>query len=132
MATPKKGKPSKVIGSVSRFAGTLVGTAVITGKRIIDSASPSGKGKPDKSGGKGVRAPARKKKKAARKTETKAPKTKKKKVVKRKQTGPSGKSGASKKKRAQTTAKKKKSVTPKKETTQQNKAAETSVADVQG
>jgi hypothetical protein len=129
MATPQKGEPSKVIGSVSKFAGTLVGTAVITGKRIIGSATLSSKGPPDKSGGKTVRAPARKKRKAVRKTETKAPKTKKKKAVKRKGTGPSGKSVVSKKKRAHSPAKKKKGVTPKKATTRQNKAAKTSAAD---
>ena len=111
MATPQKGEPSKIIGSVSKFAGTLVGTAVITGKRIIGSATPSSEGSPDKPGKKTLRAPAQKKKKAARKAETKAPKTKKKKVVKRKPTG------ASKKKRTHSPAKKKKGVTPKEKTT---------------
>jgi hypothetical protein len=117
MATPQKGEPSGIIGSVSKFAGTLVGTAVITGKRIIGSAKPSSKGSPDKPGKKTIRAPAQKKKKAARKAETKAPKTKKKKVVKRKPTGSSGKGGASKKKRTHSPAKKKKGVTPKEKTT---------------
>ncbi len=118
MATPQKGEPSKIIGSVSKFAGTLVGTAVITGKRIIGSAMPSSEGSPDKPGKKTIRAPAQKKKKAARKAETKVPKTKKKKkVVKRKPTGSSGKGGASKKKLTQSPAKKKKGVTPKEKTT---------------
>lgn len=111
MATPQKGEPSGIIGSVSKFAGTLVGTAVITGKRIIGSAKPSSEGPPDKPGKKTIRAPAQKKKKAVRKAETKVPKTKKKKVVKRKPTG------ASKKKLTQSPAKKKKGVTPKEKTT---------------
>ncbi len=130
MATPQKGEPSKIIGSVSKFAGTLVGTAVITGKRIIGSATPSSEGSPDKPGKKTLRAPAQKKRKAVRKAETKVTKTKKKQLVKRKGTGPSGKSGVSKKKRAHSPAKKKKGVAPKKETTQQNKDAKTSGADV--
>jgi hypothetical protein len=112
MATPQKGEPSKIIGSVSKFAGTLVGTAVITGKRIIGSATPSSEGSPDKPGEKTIRAPAKRKKKAFSKAETKVPKTKnKKKVVKRKPTG------ASKKKLTQSPAKKKKGVTPKEKTT---------------
>ena len=117
MATPQKGEPSKIIGSVSKFAGTLVGTAVITGKRIIGSATPSSEGSPDKPGEKTIRAPAKRKKKAVRKAETKVPKTKKKKVVKRKPTGASGKGEASKKKRTHSPAKKKKGVTPKEQTT---------------
>lgn len=118
MATPQKGEPSKIIGSVSKFAGTLVGTAVITGKRIIGSATPSSEGPPDKPGKKTLRAPAQKKRKAVRKAETKVPKTKKKKkVVKRKPTGSSGKGVASKKKRTHSPAKKKKGLTPKEKTT---------------
>jgi hypothetical protein len=118
MATPQKGEPPKIIGSVSKFAGALVGTAVITGKRIIGSATPSSKGSPDKPGKKTIRAPAQKKKKAARKAETKVPKTKKKKVVKRKGTGSSDKSGVSKKKRAYSPAKKNKGLTAKEKATQ--------------
>jgi len=114
MATPQKGEPSKIIGSVSKFAGTLVGTAVITGKRIIGSAKP-----------------AQKKRKAVRKAETKVPKTKKKKkVVKRKPTGSSGKGGASKKKLTQSPAKKKEVSTPRKKTThcKTNKTAKNEVS----
>ncbi|MHC4790986.1 MAG: hypothetical protein ACYS8Y_06060 [Planctomycetota bacterium] len=130
MATPQKGEPSKIIGSVSKFAGTLVGTAVITGKRIIGSATPSSEGSPDKPGEKTIRAQAKRKKKAVRKAETKVPKTKKKKkVVKRKPTGSSGKGGASKKKRTHSPAKKKKGVTPKKTTKRIDMDAKTSGVD---
>jgi hypothetical protein len=88
MATPQNDEPSGIIESVSKFAGTVVGSAVITGKRIIGSAK------------------------------TKVPKTKKKKVVKRKRTGSPDKSGASKKKRTHSPAKKKEGLTPKEKTTQ--------------
>ena len=43
MAIPQKGKPLGVIGSISKFAGALVGTAVATGKQIIGSATPPAK-----------------------------------------------------------------------------------------
>ena len=113
MATSQNDEPSKIIESVSRFAGTVVGSAVITGKRIIGSAKPSSESSPDKPGEKAIRTPAQKKRKAVRKAGTKIPKTKKKKkVVKRKGTGSSDKSGVSKKKRTHSPAKKKKGVTP--------------------
>jgi len=119
MATPQNGEPgpSRIIGSISKLVGALVGTAVVTGKRIIGSVRPPSEGPSDKPGEKTVHAPAKRKKKAVRKTEIKIPKTKKKKVVKRKGTGSSGESGASKKKPTQSPAKKKKGATPKKETT---------------
>ena len=119
MTTPQNGEPepSRIIGSISKLAGALVGTAVVTGKRIIGSVRPPSEGPSDKPGEKTVHAPAKRKKKAVRKTEIKIPKTKKKKVVKRKGTGSSGESGASKKKPTQSPAKKKKGATPKKETT---------------
>ncbi len=129
MATPQKGEPSKIIESVSKFAGTVVGSAVITGKRIIGSAKPSSKGSPNKPGGKTIRTPAKRKKKAVSKAETKVPKTKKKKVVKRKPSGSSGKGGVSKKKRTHSPAKKKKGVTPKKTTTRTDMDAKTSGVD---
>ncbi len=108
MATPHNGESLSIIGSISKFAGALVGTAVITGKRIIGEAKP-----PSESSS----AQTKRKKKVIRKTETKVTKTKKKKAVKRKPAGSSGKSGASKKKPAQSPAKKKKIATPKKKTT---------------
>jgi hypothetical protein len=112
MATPQNGDPLRIIGAISKFAGTLVGTAAIAGKQILGSAKPpseglSGKPKP---GEKTSQARSQRKKKAVRKT-------KKKKAVKRKGTGFSGKSGASKKKPAQSPAKKKKGATPRKKTT---------------
>ena len=123
MATPQNGEPgfSRIIGSISKLAAVLVGTAVVTGKRIIGSVRPPSEGPTDKPGKKTVHAPAKRKKKAVRKTEIKIPKTKKKKVVKRKGTGSSVESGASTKTPTQSPAKKKKGATSKKETTPQNK-----------
>jgi hypothetical protein len=123
MATPQNGKPepSRIIGSISKLAGVLVGTAVVTGKRIIGLVTPPSEGPSDKHGKKTMQAPAKRKMKAVRKTEIKIPKTKKKKVVKRKGTGSSGESGASKKKPTQSPAKKKKGATPKKKTTRREK-----------
>ena len=123
MATPQNDEPepSRIIRSISKLAGALVGTAVVTGKRIIGSVRPPSEGPSDKPGGKTVHAPPKRKKKAVRKTEIKIPKTKKKKVVKRKGTGSSGESGASKKTPTQSPAKKKKDATPKKKTTRRVK-----------
>ena len=123
MATPQNDEPepSRIIRSISKLAGALVGTAVVTGKRIIGSVRPPSEGPSDKPGEKTVHAPAKRKKKAVRKTEIKIPKTKKKKVVKRKGTGSSGESGASKKTPTQSPAKKKKDATPKKKTTRRVK-----------
>lgn len=123
MATPQNDEPepSRIIRSISKLAGALVGTAVVTGKRIIGSVRPPSEGPSDKPGEETVHAPAKRKKKAVRKTEIKIPKTKKKKVVKRKGTGSSGESGASKKTPTQSPAKKKKDATPKKKTTRREK-----------
>jgi hypothetical protein len=100
-------KSSKIIGSISKGAGVLVGTAVVTGKRIIGTViSP----RADK-----LQAPAEGKKKVTGKPVSKGPK-KKKKAVKRKATSPSAKSPASKKKSTRVSAKSKQSVTSKKKT----------------
>lgn len=107
MTTPQKDELSGIIESVSKLAGAVVGSAVITGKRIIGSAKPSSKGSKDKGGKKTIRAPSQKKKKTARKTGTKAPTTKKK-VAKGKGTGSSDKSGATTKKKAPSSAKERK------------------------
>ena len=112
MATPQNGEPSRIIGSISQLAGALVGTAVVTGKRIIGSVTPPSKGPSDKSGQKTMQAPAKRMKEAVHKTRTKTPKTKKKKVVKRRETGSSQKSKTSKKKSAPSPAKRKKAVAP--------------------
>jgi len=106
-----KSEPSKVIGSISKLAGTLVGTAVVTGKRIIKTVSPSKAGSLGERRKKTPQAPGKKAKKAVRKTE--GLKTKKK-IAKRKSTGPSQKTVTPKKKAVQSPAKKKKSVTPRK------------------
>ena len=118
MATPQNGEPepSRIIGSISKLAGSLVGTAVVAGKRIIGEAAPPSKDPSDKPGRKTMQARSQRRKKAVRKTKAKVPKTKKKKVVKRKPAGSSGKGGASKKKPAGSPAKKKKASTPKKKT----------------
>lgn len=81
MATRQKDKigPSRVIGTVSKFAGTLVGTAVVTGKRIVRNVTPVSRGSSNELEEKSVQAPAKKKKKATRKKETKGRKKKKKK-----------------------------------------------------
>ncbi|MHC4123325.1 MAG: hypothetical protein ACYSSI_07110 [Planctomycetota bacterium] len=110
MATPRNGEPLRIIGSISKFAGTLVGNAVITGKRIIHSTISSGERPSDKPEEKTSPAQSQRKKKAVRKT-------KKKKVVRRKSTGSSDKGGASKKKSIQSPAKKKKGATHRKKKT---------------
>jgi len=117
MATAQNGEFLSIIGSISKFAGALVGTAVITGKRIIGEAKPPSKGSSDKPKEKNIPAQTKRKKKVVRKAETKVPKTKKKKAVKRKPAGSSGKSGTSKKKPSGSPAKKKKITTRKKKTT---------------
>jgi len=94
MAVPHNSKPLGVVGSISKFAGALVGTAVVASKRIIGSATPPGKGPSDRV----LQALAKIKKK----------------VVTRKPAGSSGKSGTSKKKPTQPPAKKNKASTPKK------------------
>ena len=107
MAAPQNKELSGIIGAIFKFIGVLVGTVVITGKRIIDLGTSPGEGTSDNP-----------KKKSVRKTKAKVPKTKKKKEVKRKSTGPSGKGGASVKKSTRSPAKKKKKTsTPKKKTT---------------
>lgn len=101
MATPQNDEFLSIVGSISKFAGALVGTAVITGKRILGEAKPPSEGSSDKLRKKNIPAQTN---------------TKKKKAVKRKPAGSSGKSGASKKKPARSPAKKKKIATPKKKT----------------
>ena len=123
MATPQNSEPepSRIIRSISRLAGSLVGTAVVTGRRIIGSVRLPCEGPSDKPREETVHAPAKRKKKAVRKTEIKIPKTKKKKGVKRKGTGSYGESGASKKTPTQSPAEKKKEATLKKKTTRREK-----------
>ena len=86
----QKVEPPKVIGSISKLAGALVGTAVVTGRQIIKTVAQANE---QPSGGpRGNSTPTRagKKKKAAIKTKAKGRKVKKrkkKKVAKRKGTG---------------------------------------------
>jgi len=98
MATRQSQKiePPKVIGAISKFAGVLVGTAVVTGKRIVKTAAQAGEEPSPK---------PRKKKKAAVKTKAKGRKLKKK-VAKKKNTGPRRKSKGPGKGPAQSPAKK--------------------------
>ena len=86
----RKVKPPKVIGAISEFAGVLVGTAVVTGKRIVKTAAHAGEELSSKPRKKAVRVPARKKKK----------------VAKKKSTGPGHKSKGPRKGPAQSPAKK--------------------------
>jgi len=120
---------TKIIGSISKMAGTVAGSLVFTGKRIILTLTPSTDSSPDGPAIKSAQAPAKTKKKAVQKRELKAPKVKKKKAVKRKPAGSSGKSRTSKKKSTQSPAKKKKSVISKKKTiSRKTKKATTSKA----
>ena len=118
MPTTKKTKPnsSNIIGSVSKLVGTVVGTTVVTSKRVIRTVKSSNKGPSEKTGKKTEHTPTpvKKKKKTVRKAAVKTPKTKKKKVVKRKGTGSSSVSKVSKKTPAKSPAKRKKSPTAKK------------------
>ena len=105
MATRQSQKiePPKVIGAISKFAGALVGTAVVTGKRIVKTAAQAGEKPLPKPRKKSVRAPASKKKKAAAKTKAKGRKVKKK-AAKKKSTGPRRKSKGPRKGPAQSPA----------------------------
>jgi len=105
MATPQNSESSSVIGAISKFAGTLVGTAVITGKRIVKTAARAGEEPSGKPREKTEKTPARKKKKTAVKTKAKGRKVKKK-VAKKKSTGPGHKGKTSRRGSAQPPAKK--------------------------
>jgi hypothetical protein len=130
MATPQNDGPSRIIESISRFAGTLVGTVVLAGKQIIHLIVSPSEVPSDKLEKKTSRVRSQTKKKAVRKKKIKTPKTKKKKAIKRKPADSTGKGGASKKKRAQPSAIKKKAVTPGKKPTHRkaNKAAKTKIS----
>ena len=70
--------PSKIIRDISRLAGALVGTTVLTGRRIIISTTPVGRSSSDRPEEKSARAPAKRKKKVTRKKKPKGKKAKKK------------------------------------------------------
>jgi len=109
MATRENDKiePSKIVGAISKFAGALVGTAVVTGKRIVRNVTPSSRDS-GKLKEKSVQAPAKRKKGVTGK--------KKKKAVKRKGTSQARKGGTSEEKSVQATVKAKKKTTRKEET----------------
>jgi len=109
MATRESDKiePSKIVGAISKLAGTLVGTAVVTGKRIVRNVAPAS-GASGELKGKSVQAPAKRKKGATGK--------KKKKAVKRKGTSQARKGGTSGEKSVQAPVKAKKKTTRKEET----------------
>jgi len=115
MTTPQKCEPSKVIGSISKFAGTLVGTAVVTGKRIVGSVRTSSESPLKKTEKKTVQVPVETIKKVVHKPAT-TTKRKKKKVVKRKAKGLSAETAPPQGKPAQSPSKKKKLTTIKKKT----------------
>ena len=100
-------KTSKIIESASRFAGAVVGTAVVTSKRIAKNAAM-----PSEAPSKGVKTKSAKKKKKAVKATPIAKKVKKvkKKVAKRKKTASPKKAPVSKKKSTQSSPGKKKTV----------------------
>ncbi len=110
MATRQSDKTelSKIVGAISKLAGTVVGTAVVTGKRVVKNVTQPG-GALSELGKKSTQTPAKRKKKAAPKKKAKGQKAKKKrKVVKRKGTGQPRKRGTSEEKSVQTPAKRKK------------------------
>ena len=101
----QKVKPPKVIEAISEFAGALVGTAVVTGKRIVKTAAQADEVPSPKPRKKTAQTPTMKKKKTAVKTKVKGRKVKKK-VAKKKSTGLGHKGKTSIKGSAQPTAKK--------------------------
>ena len=62
MATRQSQKPKspKVIGTISKLAGALVGTAVVTGKRIVKKAAKPSEKTAGKSGKKSAGEPKKK------------------------------------------------------------------------
>ena len=100
----QKVEPPKVIGAISKFAGALVGTAVVTGRRIAKTAAQAVEGPSAKPEERSMRAPGEKRKKQKTAVKTKA----KSRKVKKKSTGPGRKSKTPRKGRAQSPAKKRK------------------------
>jgi hypothetical protein len=97
----QKVEPPKVIGAISKFAGTLVGTAVVTSKRIVKTAVSAHEKPSARPGEKSIWASAKKRKKTSVKANAKGRKIKKKaakkKATKKKSTGPRRKSKTSRK-----------------------------------
>ncbi len=110
MATRQNDKTelSKIVGAISKLAGTVVGTAVVTGKRVTKNVTLPGGASSDL-GKKSTQTPAKRKKKATPKKKVKGRNAKKKrKIVKQKGTGQPRKHGTSEEKSVQAPAKKKK------------------------
>ena len=109
MATRENDKiePSKIVGAISKLAGTLVGTAVVTGKRIVRNVTPAS-GASGELKGKSVQAPAKRKRGATDK--------KKRKAVKRKGTSKARKGGTSEEKSVRAPVKANKKTTRREET----------------
>lgn len=110
MATRQSDKTelSKIVGAISKLAGTVVGTAVVTGKRVAKNVKPRG-GASSELGKKSMQTPAERKKKATPKKKAQGRKAKKKgQIVKRKETSRPRKRGTSKEKSLQAPARKKK------------------------
>ena len=85
----QKVETPKVIGAISKFAGTLVGTAVVTSKRIVKTTASADEKSSARPGEKTGRASAKKRKKTSVKANAKGRK------IKKKSTGPRRKSKTS-------------------------------------
>jgi len=134
MATRRNDKigPSKIVGAVSKVAGTLVGSAVVTGKRIVRNVT-SPKAGSSKLGKKPTQAPAKGKKRATPKKKAKSQKAKKtREIAKPKAASSRRKPGTSAKKSVQTSAGGKKKVTRKAETKGQKAKQNRQVAKRKG
>ena len=70
----KEHGPSKVIGSISKFAGVLVGTAVATSKQIVKGMGEQSRAAPDAFGEKTAKVRRKREKKTVRKRVAKAKK----------------------------------------------------------
>lgn len=69
-------EPSRIVGAISKAAGTLVGSAVVTGKKIVRNVT-SPKAGSSKLGEKSTQAPGKGKKRATPKKNAKSQKAKK-------------------------------------------------------
>ncbi|MHC4487582.1 MAG: hypothetical protein ACYSW7_00170 [Planctomycetota bacterium] len=134
MATRQNDKTelTKIVGAISKLAGTVVGTAVVTGKRVVKNVTPSSRASSGL-GKKSTQTSAKRKKKAAPKKKAKGLKAKKKrKVVKREGTGRPRKRGTSEEKSVQAPAKRKKTTARKAGTKSQKAKKKGEIAKKKG
>jgi hypothetical protein len=134
MATRQNDKTelSKIVGAISKLAGTVVGSAVVTGKRVVKNVTPSS-GASSGLGKKSTQTPAKRKKKAAPKKKAKSRKAKKKrKIVKRKGTSRPRTRGTSEEKSVQAPAKRKKTTARKAGTKSQKAKKKGEIAKKKG